>query len=233
MKRYAVKRSAASATEAVMEHESPYLAARREWDERYGSVITRARNWRAAAYIALFVAVLAVAGLIVISMRSRVVPYIVAVDSMGRVVSQGPAAEASVADDRLKRAALVDWVEQFRMVSSDAVVERAAIEKVYAMIANNSPAAVKVSEIYKSSSPLDRAQTGVVTVEIHTVYATSAQTYEVEWTETAMDLQGTVTATQNYKGAFSISVHPPQDEGLARVNPLGIYVTDVNVSKVL
>jgi type IV secretion system protein TrbF len=24
---------------------NPYLAARREWDERYGEFITRARNW--------------------------------------------------------------------------------------------------------------------------------------------------------------------------------------------
>ena len=24
---------------------SPYLAARREWDERYGDLITRAKNW--------------------------------------------------------------------------------------------------------------------------------------------------------------------------------------------
>ena len=31
---------------------SPYLAARREWDERYGDLITRARNWRTmAAYV--------------------------------------------------------------------------------------------------------------------------------------------------------------------------------------
>ena len=26
---------------------NPYLAARREWDERYGDLISRARNWRA------------------------------------------------------------------------------------------------------------------------------------------------------------------------------------------
>jgi hypothetical protein len=28
---------------------NPYLAARREWDERYGDLITRARNWRLLA----------------------------------------------------------------------------------------------------------------------------------------------------------------------------------------
>ena len=30
---------------------NPYLAARREWDERYGDQITRARNWRTMAFL--------------------------------------------------------------------------------------------------------------------------------------------------------------------------------------
>src|SRR5215468_2741558 len=35
---------------------NPYLAARKEWDERYGSLIKRAQNWRFAAMLALLVA---------------------------------------------------------------------------------------------------------------------------------------------------------------------------------
>jgi type IV secretion system protein TrbF len=31
------------------EEYNPYLAARREWDERYGDQITRAKNWRTMA----------------------------------------------------------------------------------------------------------------------------------------------------------------------------------------
>ena len=34
-----------------MELDNPYLAARREWDERYGDLITRASNWRTLAVI--------------------------------------------------------------------------------------------------------------------------------------------------------------------------------------
>ena len=35
---------------------SPYLIARREWDERYGGLIKRAQQWRATAILALLVA---------------------------------------------------------------------------------------------------------------------------------------------------------------------------------
>ena len=30
---------------------NPYVAARREWDERYGEIITRAKNWRFIAIL--------------------------------------------------------------------------------------------------------------------------------------------------------------------------------------
>ena len=39
---------------------NPYLAARKEWDERYGDLISRARNWRAAFFVAAAIALLAV-----------------------------------------------------------------------------------------------------------------------------------------------------------------------------
>ena len=35
---------------------NPYLAARKEWDERYGDLLTRARNWRFIAVMLVAVA---------------------------------------------------------------------------------------------------------------------------------------------------------------------------------
>jgi type IV secretory pathway TrbF-like protein len=37
----------------------------------------------------------------------------------------------------------------------------------------------------------------------------------------------------HWKAAFSIVVNPPTDERMARINPLGIYVTNANWGKVL
>ena len=41
---------------------NPYLAARREWDERYGDLITRAKNWRTMAALCSLVALVATVG---------------------------------------------------------------------------------------------------------------------------------------------------------------------------
>ena len=117
-------------TQAIVEEKgpgkSPYLAARDEWNERYRDLIVAARNWRLLAVTTSAVALVAVLGLIVIGTKPKVIPYIVAVDNLGKVVSQGTAVQASVADDRLKRAALWSWVQDWRMVSSDATVEKNA-----------------------------------------------------------------------------------------------------------
>ena len=212
---------------------SPYLAARDEWNERYRDLIVAARNWRLLAVTSSVVALVAVLGLIVIGAKPKVIPYIVAVDNLGNVVSQGTAVQASVADDRLKRAALWSWVQDWRMVSSDATVEKNAIERVYAQIGNGTPAALRISDAYRDGSPLKLAQTETVSVNVRALYASSKDSYEVEWTETIFDLNGEQIGTQNYKGVITISIHPPDDEGLARVNPLGIYVTNVSWSKVL
>jgi len=136
--------------------------------------------------------------------------YIVAVDNLGKVVSQGTAVQASVADDRLKRAALWSWVQDWRMVSSDATVEKNAVERVYAEIGNGTPAAIKISDGYRDGSPLKLAQTETVSVNVRALYASSKDSFEVEWTETTFDLKGEQTGSQNYKGIITISIHPPR-----------------------
>ena len=212
---------------------SPYLAARREWDERYGSLITRARNWRIAAVLALSVALVATCGLIALSTKSKVVPYVVAIDNLGRVLAAGPADQASQADDRLKRAALFQWVSDLRTVTTDGVAQRKAIDRVYSMIANGSPAQVEIGDFYRNDPPFDRAQKRTVEVDVKAVFPVSDRTYQVEWTEIVRGLSGQIESQDNWKGSVTIAISPPNDERLIRVNPLGIYVTNVSWSKVL
>jgi len=212
---------------------NPYLDARKEWDERYGSLISRANNWRRAAFAALLIALLETGGLIALAMKSKVVPYVVAIDSLGRTVASGPAEQTTAADDKLKRAALFHWVSDLRTVTIDGVAQRKAIDRVYTMIANGSPAQIEVGDFYRLAPPHERAQARTVDVEVKAVFATSERTYQVEWTETIRALSGQVESEERWKGSFTITVNPPTDERLIRLNPLGIYVTNVSLSRVL
>lgn len=212
---------------------NPYLAARREWDERYGNLITRERNWRRMALLCALTTLLAIGGLVRVSSQSHVIPFVVALDSLGRTVAAGPATEASVADDRLKRSTIFSWIENLRVVSTDGVAQRKAIDRVYAHIASGAQAQAFISEFYRNDPPQKRAQNETVSVEVRSVLPTSDRTFEVEWREVTRDLYGAVKSQDHWKASLTIAINPPKEERLARINPLGIYVTNASWAKVL
>jgi type IV secretory pathway TrbF-like protein len=227
------KQQLAAVPEAGSGSYNPYLAARREWDERYGDQITRARNWRTMALLCSVTALVACSGMIWLAAHSRVVPFIAVVDGLGRPIASGTGDQTSTADERLKKAVLLQWVEQLRAVTTDGIAQRKAIDRVYSHIANNSPAMSFVSDYYRANQPFVRAQKETVSVEVRTVLPTSERTIEIEWVETTRDLYGAVKSTDQWKGLFTITITPPSDERTVRVNPLGIYVISANWSRIL
>ncbi len=213
---------------------NPYLDARRSWDERYGDLLTRARNWRALAFVSALVALVSTTGLAVVAARNHFTTFIVAVDKRGNIASTAAADQPAPIDDKMKRAALFEWVTDLRTVTVDGLAQRRAIDHVYSMIASGSPAEVQVSDFYRGDPPAKRAETQIVEVQVQVVLPTSDKTYEVEWVETTRSLNGQVQGEPSrWKGAFTLAINPPHDEQVARANPLGIYVTQASWSRVL
>jgi len=159
--------------------------------------------------------------------------FVVLIDSLGRPVASGLAEQTSVGDDRLRRAVLQDWLEGLRMVTTDGVAQRRAIDRVYAHIASGTNAQAFISEFYRNDPPFKRAQTGSVSVEVKSVLPTSDRSFEVDWIETSRDLYGNVNSTDHWKGSFTVALNPPTEERQARINPLGLYVTAASWAKVL
>ena len=227
------ERPGSPAESKAVEAYNPYLSARKEWDERYGEFIIRARNWRTVAMICALAALLATGGMISLSARSHVIPFVVLIDSLGRPVASGLTEQTSVGDDRLRRAVIQDWVENVRMVTTDGIAQRKSIDRVYSHIATGTSAQAFISEFYRNDPPFKRAQTDTVSVEVKSVLPTSDRSFEVDWIETSRDLYGNVKSTDHWKGSFTIAVNAPTDERQARVNPLGVYVTAASWTKVL
>jgi type IV secretion system protein VirB5 len=212
---------------------NPYLAARKEWDERYGSLIKRAQSWRWAAVLALLVALAEAVVILAVATRPKTVPYVVAVDSLGRVVASGAVERSSPVDQRMKATALSRWIQDLRAVTSDGLAQRRAIDRVYAMIGSGTEAQTLVSEFYRINQPFDRANKETVQVDVNTVLPTTEQTYEVDWTETGRDPSGGVVSVGRWKAILTIAVNPPTDENVLQLNPFGIFVMNVNWSNVV
>lgn len=204
--------------------ETPYLAGRREWNERYGSYIKRENNWRLVALGSIAVAVIAVSGLVWVSGQAKVVPYAVQLNGNNEVVRVQRADVASRPNANQMRAALRNWVIGARTVYVDLRAEQALVDATYAMTLPDSPAYQNLATYHRESNPYTRATNETVEVDVKAVVPVSDETWQVEWTETTKQRSGKIADTKQWQGTFTVLISPPTNEAQIMVNPLGIYV---------
>ena len=216
------KMEPAAAGDAALD--SPYLSARREWNERYGDYIARARNWRWAAFGALAVSLVLGVGVAWQAAQSKVVPYVVEVDKLGDAVAVARADRAAPTDMRVVKAQLAAWIVDVRSVSSDPLAQKSALSRSYALTA--ATATLFLNDYYRQHSPFGQPRT--VAVSVDAVLPISKQTYQIQWSEDARDLQGRDLATTHWIASVTVAFDPPSDERGILSNPLGLYITGIS-----
>jgi type IV secretory pathway TrbF-like protein len=206
--------------------ENPYIAARQEWTERYGSYVRAASVWRLVGVTSLCLAFVSTICALYQSTNVKLIPYIVEVDKLGSAVNAGFPAQIEYADPRVVRSSLASFVTSFRSVTPDTVVQKQYIDRTYAMLRTSDPATEKVNNWFRSSSPFEKAKTATVSVEVNNVVPLSSQSFQIDWTEYERDRKGKEVATRRFRGVASVVLIPPQDETVIRLNPIGLYLKD-------
>jgi type IV secretion system protein TrbF len=210
---------------------TPYLAGRREWNERYGDYIARARTWRAVALLALLAALISSGGLVYVASQSQIVPYIVRVDKLGAAAAVERADLPSRPDHQLIVSSLARWIADIRSVYTDAGAQRTLINEGYAFLDAHSDAYVAMNDYMSTHNPFDRAQTETVSVSVETVLPVSQNSWRIEWREETRTRDGRERTTKPWQAQATIALNKPADEKTLRLNPLGIYVTAFNWSE--
>ena len=205
-------------------HSAVYLAARREWNERYGSYIAQAHAWRLTALASLAVTFVAVVGVVWIGAQNRVVPYVVQTDKLGDALAISRADIAAPADPRLIRADLARWVSDVRTVYFDVAAERAVVNEAYTMVNRNAAAAQQLNDWFSHHDPFKRAQTEMVGVSVESVLPISGNTWRVEWREDKRGRDGMADPPTHWQATITISISPPTNDAKILVNPVGLYV---------
>ena len=221
---------AAPAVPAQSEH-NPYLDARREWNERYGNYIQAAHHWRTIAMVCGLVALIAVAGVAYIGAQNKIVPYVVEVDKLGEVAAVARADQATAVDTRVVKAYLARFASDWRTVTIDRHAQKGSIDRVYAMLPGGSVALSKLNDYFRVHNPFTTAGKETVEVDVTNLLQLSDRTWQVEWREVTRDSRGEVQGSVRMKASIIVGITPPTDEKLVLINPLGIYVTDINWSQ--
>ena len=212
------------------EQENPYLSARREYGDRYGAAVNEAARWRQVCFFLLMLC-LAFGGMMIWqSSQNKVIPYVVQVDKQGYSVAIRAASEASGADTRVVISALSRFISNFKTVVSDRYAQRRMVDEVYNYLARGSSAENVVTHYYRENNPLETQR--AVAIDIISVLGvgSNGKSWQILWTEKQVR-NGIVTSTSDWRAIVSIAISPVQDMAEIMKNPLGIYVTELNMAQ--
>jgi len=217
---------------ATVEHS--YLAVRHEWQERYGSLISQARNWRTVALIASASALLEAAMLLYLTLHNPFSPVVIPIDQFGRTIGGGVAQQLTKEQEESTRSGLIHaFVYDMRSVTSDEVAQRQAIDRVYARLKNGSAAHAALSEHYRAHSPLDRGRTQLINVQVSSILHSSPETYEATWKETTRErTSGEISSVTRWRAVFTVLEGKPRTDAEAWLNPMGMFISNMNIAQV-
>lgn len=214
------------------EPKNPTDQSRKKWDDREGSIIVREYNQRRIIVGLIVVVIVLTIGLVVQSLKSTVVPYIVEVDhTTGEVKNIGKVQEQNRAPKDIEiQYFLRQFVIDTREIPLDPVVYKQRWNTAYAFLTKN--AAAKMTAQVQSENPA--AFFGKKTVQVNIISILPIQggnSYQVRWNEEEFAIGSGQKTIVPMSGVFTVTNIPSKDEATSAVNPFGIYFTDFNWTK--
>jgi type IV secretory pathway TrbF-like protein len=201
-----------------------YLAGRREWNERYGSYIARATQWRMMAFGLLATTAVSTCCAVWMASQAHVVPYVVQVDKLGERMAVGPVPPAPPINPGTIKAQLARWIVDTRTVYFDPVAEQNIMTEAYGWIDRQSDALAQLDAAMQANDPRVIAAKKTVGVAVESVGQIGADTWSVDWNEEARTRDGSGQLMTYWRASIRIKVSPPADEATIIANPAGIYI---------
>ena len=219
--------------EGVSSGNNPYLNARQEWLERYGNYISRAAQWRRAAFLALIIAVLSLAGNVAQMTQTKIVRYFVVVDDLGKTVAEKIQGHGSAPPEKVVQAAVAQAIVDWRTVTVDTELQKRMIDNLTMHTAGAAKGILK--QWYEQNSPYEVAKSGrLVHVEVTGIpLPVTKGSYRVEWNEIVRNLQGIELGRENFEAIATVEILPPVKEEILLANPGGVYITNLSTAKVI
>ncbi|BBB92473.1 MAG TPA: conjugal transfer protein TrbF [Methylomusa anaerophila] len=209
---------------------TPFDQAKEEWDRREGHIVVQNYNLRRLLLLSWLVLLVISAGLVVQSLKSSVVPYVVEVDSTTGVVRNAGLAEAQAYTPQAAELKyfLSQFIRNIRSLPLDPVVYKMNMEAAYGFLTKQ--AANKMSVQLQNENPLEHFGKETVQVKIGSMLAMTdgSSSYQIRWTEDHYDIASGKKTSIPMNGIFTIRLQPPRQQKELEINPLGIFIADFN-----
>lgn len=213
---------------ATPQPQTAYQRAGQAWDERLGSARVQAFNWRLMAMGLLALSGGLSAGLVTLSLRGGVTPWVVEVDKLGEPRIAAPAVQGARPTDPMIAWTLARFITDVRTVSTDPVLMRQAWLRAYDFTSAEGAAAL--SDHARRADPFSQVGKTQTTVAVASVVRASPDSFRLAWTEQRF-AGGQLVATERWTAILTVVVKPPRTAEGLRANPLGVFITALSWSK--
>lgn len=221
-----------AAAKKAAKTDTPYLNGRVHYADRLLSISTMSR-W---LLVIILVQLVLIIGLTIVlsseAMRSRYIPFVSMVDRHGVAIATGIAEPVYKSDMRVIVANVADVIIKSRTVTADIQLQRRNIFEVYAHLEDGSTAKAFMDNWFRASKPFERSATELVQVDVESVIAVADHVLQVQWNENVTDRTGKLLRVDSMRANLTwtegAAPSPDTEVNTMILNPLGIYVTDVD-----
>ena len=175
----------------------PWDRARAVWEDRHGTLAAERDRWYRAFLAMAALTALAVCFGIWAAVSTEYVPYIVAVDDLGRTAPVLAPREIREWPDAAVRHELAAFLRDWRSVSTDTAVMRGRLRRIQHFLERDSAADRKIVDwaTAPATSPFRTAERQTVEVSVASVVHVGGRSWLAEWTETRRSrMNGTAAA---------------------------------------
>lgn len=207
--------------------ESQFFNAKKEWQDRMGSLVIAARNWRFAALFMGIITLTVTVALVVETSQRKVIPVIVGIDpERGEAVAIGRAEDnLHTPTDTEIRYFLSRFIQDVRSVPLDLIVLHKNISNAYHYLGKS--AAEALSEMMQNdpNNPVTNPGKRAISVQpISIVRIANSSSFQARWKESIYSPSGDHIEDYTMLATFTVDLLPPKTEEDIMVNPLGIFI---------
>lgn len=209
--------------------DAPWALAQMHHDDRFLRLAAHARNWRNFAFFTLILAAGAVVGIAYIGAQSKIKPYLVEVDKLGRTIAvrSVDGRDAILDSKRMVYREMIELIENARTVTGDFAANNKALTYVFSRLKGAAYTYVKTE--LTARKPNEVATSRTIVVDVHTALPVTEDTWQVEWTETSFNLKGEkMPLPERWKANIHFELQPGGSEADLKRNPVGFEVPSMS-----
>lgn len=203
-----------------------YPAAAAFTNDRYMKLAASVRNWQLIAGGLLISSLTLTGGIVYVTSRQQIVPYLIAVDDAGSAAVVKELRASSVVEPRVIQALLTHWLKDIRTIPADGLAMQRQMNAAFGMCLQE--AQHYIDAYYRSVTPLVETQKqGRVFPQQITLTPVTETTWRARWKEQHLAQDGAEKALTEWEATIEIALILPRSHAEQQRSPLGVWIARV------